>query len=163
MAVRRWKASRYDIKAAFVIYSDGTLIGARVRPDEKVIDQDLFGATLDVIQNFMRTSFPALQGRWLRSIRTGDRILVLEPGDQVLLTVLIRGEETQDLHLRMREALRTFEARNRGRLGRAVVDPDAFVGTEDLMRLLLGPSPRGEGSPSPGRRGDGSQPKPERG
>ncbi|HYM39697.1 MAG TPA: hypothetical protein VEY12_06090, partial [Thermoplasmata archaeon] len=92
VAVRRWKASRYDIKAAFIIYTDGTLIGAKVRPGEKVIDQDLFSATLDVIQNFMRTSFPTLRGS-LSAIKHGDYTLVMERGKHAYLTVILKGEE----------------------------------------------------------------------
>ena len=151
-----------SVRAAFLTNRAGLLLASRILPDESMVDQDLFGATLDVIQNFMRISFPALQGRWLKSIRSGDRILVLEPGDRVLLTVLVRGEETEDLHRRMRDALREFEARNEGRFDNAVVDPESFVGTDDIMARLLGPSPRDEGPQPPAQSPRDSEPKPER-
>src|SRR5256712_3449687 len=64
-AIRMFQARRYSIKAVFLTFHDGTLIGAKTKPGETTIDQDLFGATLDVIQNFMRTSFPILRGKSL--------------------------------------------------------------------------------------------------
>src|SRR3989454_10416581 len=52
-AIRRFQARRYGIKAVFLTFEDGTLIGSHIQPGETMIDRDLFGATLDVIQNFM--------------------------------------------------------------------------------------------------------------
>src|SRR3989304_2438508 len=113
IAVRRWKARHYLIKAAFLTFDDGTLIGSKVRPGETMVDQDLFSATLDVIQNFMRTSFPGLRGHWLKSITHGDYTLVMERGRRAYLTLVITGLETDQLRRQMRDALLAFEAVNR--------------------------------------------------
>lgn len=113
IAVRRWKARHYLIKAAFLTFDDGTLIGSKVRPGETMVDQDLFSATLDVIQNFMRTSFPGLRGHWLKSITHGDYTLVMERGRKTYLTLVITGLETDQLRRQMRDALLAFEAVNR--------------------------------------------------
>ena len=59
-AMRRFRARRYVIQSAFLVYNDGTLIGSVSRQGQGDMDRDLFSATLDVIQNFMRTSFPLL-------------------------------------------------------------------------------------------------------
>src|SRR5438132_41075 len=48
-AVRRFQSRRYSIKASFLTFEDGTLIGSKARPAEAGMGQDLFGATLDVI------------------------------------------------------------------------------------------------------------------
>jgi len=148
-----------QVRAVFLTDRAGLLLASRVAPGERMVDRDLFGATLDVIQNFMRTSFPALRGGWLKTIRQGDRTLVLEPGEESLLTVLIQGDETEDLRAAMRSALRDFETQNRGRFRSAPVYPEDFRGTEELLSRLAAAT-----NPSLGRRQaptDGSQPQSE--
>jgi hypothetical protein len=111
-AVRRWKSRTYQIKAVFLTYRDGTLIGAKVSPDEKTIDQDLLTGTLDVIQNFMQTSFPSLRDGFLRTIVHGEYRLVIERGRWVYATLVLLGEETDQLRRQIRDSLLTFEANN---------------------------------------------------
>lgn len=136
VAVRRWKSSRYDIKAAFVIFQDGTLIGAKVRPGEKIIDQDLFGATLDVIQNFMRTSFPGLRGS-LSHIKQGDYTLVVERGKFAYLTVILQGEENDQLRRHMRDILLHYERDNSPVLSAWRGMPSEAIGTESMLGELV--------------------------
>ena len=117
----------------FVTYHDGTLIGAKIRPGEKVIDQDLFGATLDVIQNFMRTSFPILRGKFLSSISQGDYTLVVEQAKYTYITVVLKGEESDQLRRQMRDLLLNFETKNRAALVHWQGIPSEARGTEDLL------------------------------
>ena len=112
-AVLRRKASEYDVKGAFLTFSDGTLIGSKLVPEEQMIDADAFSATLDVIQNFMRTSFPTLRGKWLKSIRHGDYTLVMERGQFTYLTLVIGGQENDQLRRKAIETLDRFEQTNR--------------------------------------------------
>ena len=136
VAVRRWKASRYDIKAAFLIFSDGTLISSKIRPGEKIIDQDLFGATLDVIQNFMRTSFPGLRGA-LSVIKHGEYTLVMERGKYAYLTVVLQGEENDQLRRHMRDMLLQYEHDNQPVLADWRGMPSEAVGTEKVLGSLF--------------------------
>ncbi len=136
VAVRRWKASRYDIKAAFLIFSDGTLISSKVRPGENVIDQDLFGATLDVIQNFMRTSFPGLRGS-LSVIKHGEYTLVMERGKYAYLTVVLQGEENDQLRRHMRDTLLEYEHDNQPVLADWRGMPSEAIGTEKVLGSLF--------------------------
>ncbi len=136
VAVRRWKASRYDIKAAFLIFMDGTLIGAKIRPGEKVVDQDLFGATLDVIQNFMRTSFPGLRGS-LSTVKQGEYTLVMERGHHAYLTVVLQGEENDQLRRHMRDLLLEYERDNQTVLADWRGIPAEASGTDALLNSLL--------------------------
>ncbi len=136
VAVRRWKASRYNIKAAFLIFTDGTLIGAKIRFGEKVIDQDLFGATLDVIQNFMRTSFPGLRGS-LSAIKHGEYTLVMERGRHAYLTVVLQGEENDQLRRHMRDLLLEYERNNQPVLADWRGIPAEAIGTDSLLNSLL--------------------------
>jgi hypothetical protein len=132
-AIRRFQARRYSIKAVFMTYKDGTLIGAKVRPGETEIDQDLFGATLDVIQNFMRTSFPILRGKSLSSITHGTYVLVVEQARFTYLTVVLEGEESDQLRRQMRDLILAFEGQNRQILEKWRGMPAEAKGTEDVL------------------------------
>ncbi|HYS72401.1 MAG TPA: hypothetical protein VEO96_00245, partial [Thermoplasmata archaeon] len=101
-AIRLFQARRYSIKAVFITFQDGTLIGSKVRPGETVVDEDLFGATLDVIQNYTRTSASILRGKSLSAISHGSYTLVMERGRSAYLTVLLDGEESDQLRRQMR-------------------------------------------------------------
>jgi hypothetical protein len=133
VAIRRFQARRYSIKAAFVTYRDGTLIGSKVQAGESIIDRDLFGATLDVIQNFMRTSFPLLRGKSLRTIKHGDYSLIIERAEYAYLTVVLGGEESDQLRRQMRDLLLEFEASNRDVLARWKGIPEQALGIDKLL------------------------------
>jgi len=137
-AVRRWKARAYSVRAALLTFEDGTLIASRVRPEEGGMDEDLFGATLDVIQNFMRTSFPGLRGKWLQSITHGEYTLVLERAGRTCLTLVLRGRETDPLRRAMRDALLAFEVVNADALARWRGLADDARGAGDLLESFLG-------------------------
>jgi len=111
-AFLRRRRSEYDIKGAFLTFSDGTVIGSQIAPEEEMIDADSFSATLDVIQNFMRTSFPTLRGKWLKSIRHGDYTLVMERGRYAFLTLVITGAENDQLRREIIGQLEAFEQKN---------------------------------------------------
>ena len=136
-----FQARRYSIKAVFLTFHAGTLIGAKTKPGETTIDQDLFGATLDVIQNFMRTSFPILRGKSLSSIVHGTYTLVIEKARYCYLTVVLEGEETDQLRRQMRDVLITFEAQNRPALQKWQGVPSEARGTEQLLTGFFVESP----------------------
>src|SRR5438094_776464 len=140
-AVRRFQARRYSIKASFLTFEDGTLIGAKAREGETAIDQDLFGATLDVIQNFMRTSLPILRWKALSSITLGNYTLVVERGRHTYLTVVLEGEESDQLRRQMRDLLLDFEAKNRQALLAWRGMPEEAKGTDQMLTSLLAEAP----------------------
>lgn len=140
-AVRRFQSRRYAIKAAFLTFEDGTLIGSKSRPGETTIDQDLFGATLDVIQNFMRTSFPILRGKSLSSISHGDYTIVVERGKRTYVTVVLEGEETDQLRRQMRDLLLEFEDKNQQVLASWRGIPAEAKGADNLLLNFFAEAP----------------------
>lgn len=101
-----------EVVAVLLSYMDGTLIGSRNRDGEAVVDQDLLVATLNLIQGFMRTSFPFLRGETLRTIVQGRYRLLIDSGDWTYLTVVIPGSETPDLRASMHGLRVSFEREN---------------------------------------------------
>ena len=128
-----------EVKAALLVYANGMLIGAKLRPGEELIDEDVLAATIDVIQNFMQTSFSLLRGKRLTSIVQGDFALVLERGEFTYLTALIQGPDNERLREGMRSRLRDYEARNRSVLRDWSGAPEDTRGTEELLMSLFGP------------------------
>ncbi|TLZ46048.1 MAG: response regulator [Methanobacteriota archaeon] len=133
-------AEATDMMAAFLHAKQGLLVASKVRAGEKTGDEDLLVATLNIIQNFMRISFPMLKGKRLRSISQGDLTLVTETGKHVFLTVVIRGEDTRGLRERMRASLKDFEETNKAVMAvwDGLLEPPK--GAEETLSRLLKPS-----------------------
>ena len=139
-AIRKFRARRYDIKSAFLIYEDGTLISSYAKEPGASVDEDLFSATLDVIQNFMRTSFPILKGTSLRTIEHGDLKIIVERGRKCYLTVVLEGEENDLLRRQMRDEVLAFEDRNEKVLRSWRGVPEEAVGADTILKKILQPA-----------------------
>ena len=136
-AIRKFRARHYEIEGAYLVYNDGTVIASRGREGATTMDRDLFSATLDVIQNFMRTSFPVLQGTSLRTIEHGNYRILIERGKRCYLTVVLSGEENDLLRRQMRDLLLDFERKNLEALRRWRGMPTDAPGAEGLLRSLF--------------------------
>lgn len=110
--MRKWKSTRYNVMGVYLIYENGTLIASRTNFEDTTVDDDIFGATLDAIQTFMRTSFPALLGKSLRRIEHGDVKILVERGRYCYLATIIEGEDTDTLWITMKESVERFEQSN---------------------------------------------------
>ncbi|MFQ5909042.1 MAG: hypothetical protein ACE5JE_09525 [Thermoplasmata archaeon] len=110
--MHKWKSTRYNVLGVYLIYENGTLIASRTTFEDQTVDDDIFGATLDAIQTFMRTSFPALLGKSLRRIEHGDVKILIEQGRHSYLATIIEGEDTDTLWITMKEAVERFERTN---------------------------------------------------
>ncbi len=137
--MRRFKAKKYRIDRGFVVYNDGTLVGSAGAPGQGEIDRDLFSATLDVIQNFMRTSFPLLAGKSLKTIEHGDLKILIERAKYCYLAVVLTGEENDLIRRQMRDELLAFEQINRDVLARWRGVQEDAVGTQEMLARLLSP------------------------
>jgi hypothetical protein len=135
--LRRAKESQYGVQAAFLLYKDGVLIDSMDFAREVGVDTDLFGATLDLVQNFMQTSFPALGTGGLRSVAQGDRTLLFERGKHTNLVVVLSGKEDDFLRRTLRDRLRDFEERNAKVLEDWQGRPSDATGTAELLAGLV--------------------------
>ncbi len=137
--MRRFKARLYVVKGVYLMFNDRTLIASQSSPDIQTIDRDLFAATLDVIQNFMRTSFPILSGRSLRTIEHGELRIIIERGRFCYLACVVSGQESDLLRRQLRDELLAFEDANSRVLGRwRGLAEEALGADEALLRILAG-------------------------
>ncbi len=132
--LRRSRSRGYVVVAALALYHDGTLVGSLTDPSVPMADTDLVGAMADVIQNFMRTSFPGERGGFLKSIEHGGYQLILERGKFVTVVLVLEGRETDFLRRQMRDLLHDYERQNR----QAFADWKGLMGDDVGTREMLG-------------------------
>lgn len=135
--IRRWKSTRYKVLGGYLIYQNGTLIASRTTLVDPGMDEDIFSATLDAIQTFMRTSFPLLLGKSLRRIEHGDVNILIERGRYSYLALLIQGEDPDTLWIKMRESVERFEAGNEPELTDWSGAPDDLQRVEETLEDLF--------------------------
>jgi hypothetical protein len=133
----RTKGRPYGVQAVFLVHRGGLLIHSIDVWREVGVDADLFGATLDTIQNFMQTSFPALGSPGLRSLAFGNRTLVVERGRYAYLIVVLAGQEDEALRWTLRDLLREFESRNAETLRDWTGRPEDVRGADELLGALV--------------------------
>jgi len=136
-AAKYLNSSHYEVLATYLVHADGTLIVSRSSVTEMKVDKDIFSATLDVIQNFMRASFPDLSGKWLKSIDQGDLRILIERGRFTFLAVVIKGEGTDILRRQMKDILATFETRNGMRLANWRGIAQEAQGTDQVVNAFF--------------------------
>ena len=135
--LRQAKARQYGVQAAFLLHREGLLIDSIDVWREVGVDADLFGSTVDVIQNFIRTSFPSLGSPGVRSVAFGNRALLIERGRYTYLVLVLTGEEDEILRWSLRDLLRDFEARNAEILRNWDGRPDEVRGTHEMLSALV--------------------------
>ncbi|HYM40055.1 MAG TPA: hypothetical protein VEY12_07930, partial [Thermoplasmata archaeon] len=135
--IRRARGVPYGVQAAFLVHKGGLLIDSTDVWQEVGVDADLFGATLDTIQNFMQTSFPALGGPGLRSVAFGNRTLLIERGRYAYLIVVLAGQEDEALRWTLRDLLREFESKNADVLKDWMGGPEDVTGAKELLAALV--------------------------
>lgn len=135
--LRQAKAGQHGVQAAFLLHKEGLLIDSIDVWRAVGVDADLFGATPDTIQNFMRTSFPSLGSPGLRSVAFGNRTLLIERGRYTYLVLVLAGQEDEILRWTMRDLLRQFEGGNAEILRDWSGRPDEARGTKEMLSALV--------------------------
>lgn len=143
-AAKYLASSRYKVLATYLVHVDGTLIVSRSAVTEMTVDRDIFSATLDVIQNFMRASFPYLSGKWMKTIEQGNLRILIERGRYTFLALVIEGEENDILRRQMKDLLATFESKNGERLTHWRGIAQEAQGTEQVLSAFLARGSRPE-------------------
>ncbi len=137
--LRRFRARQYELQVGYLVYNDGTIITSKVREGAATLDRDLFAATLDVIQNFMRTSFPILRGTSLRTIEHGNHRILIERGRYCYLTLVLSGEENDLLRRQMRDELLAFEFANTEILQKWRGIPSEAINADVVLQRVFKP------------------------
>jgi hypothetical protein len=109
-ALKSFEGRRYEVMAVNLMREDGTLIGSKSLFSTKSFDIEKLSKTLAVIQNYVKTSFPASSGDTLRAIDHGDTRILIEKGNTAFIALVLKGRENEFLRRQMRDALANFES-----------------------------------------------------
>ena len=88
----------YRIEQVFVIHAEtGLLLQHVAAGDEAISDPDMVSGMLSAIGDFIRDSFEQGEpGSELRSMRTGSRTVIIEPGGHAIAAIVVQGVPPAD-------------------------------------------------------------------
>ncbi len=96
----------------FVVNKAGLLV-AKASSETEGLDADIFAGMLSAVQDFVRDSFDRFGGNnaGLGRLEYGDLKILIEHGQHVFLTAVIRSQEHPDMRDAVRRAIRDIEER----------------------------------------------------
>jgi len=124
----------------FVMAKSGVLVASCAPKQNLALDEEVLAGMLMAIQDFVQTAFTSLAGAWLESINVGDRRLLLERGDFVVIAAVVAGEKevVEDYRNRMKEGIADIEKEYAPDLERWDGDLDKLKGLrEEIARVFV--------------------------
>src|SRR5207237_9692923 len=99
--------------------------------------QSVVGSSRTLHQTVVRTSSPILRRKSRSSIIHGTYTLVVERARHTYLTVVLEGEETDQLRRQMRDLLLEFETNNRAVLAQWRGLPEEAKGNDSMLSAFF--------------------------
>jgi hypothetical protein len=97
------------VDEVFVIYRDGRMITHSTRRLKPGMDDHVLGGMLVAIQDFVRESFKDITSFRLRRLEFGEKSVLVEKGDHVYLAVLLHGQTSRKIVLKMQKVVEEIE------------------------------------------------------
>lgn len=107
-AVRSNAEANTLVEDLFLLHRRGVLIRHYTRRLRRMVDSDILGGMLTVIQEFVKDSFHAEPGH-LNEIRFGEVRIQIAAGHSMILALVVRGEQPADLVPRLQEMIGQLE------------------------------------------------------
>lgn len=101
----------FDVQQIFLIHHNtGTLISHTGK--EGAMDQEILGAMLSAVEDFIKDSFRGAEDskEELKRLQYGDLKIHAEHGNYIFMAVVIEGKGTEHLHDRMRDEVTDIES-----------------------------------------------------
>ncbi len=97
----------------FVMAQSGVLVASCVPKDSIGLDEDLLAGMLMAIQDFVTTAFTNMSSGLLNSINVGEKRLLLERGDYLMIASVVAGnpQMAEKYRQRMKKDIKDMEAR----------------------------------------------------
>ncbi len=128
----------YRVEQVFLIHRETGLLLEHVAATSSCVkDVDMVSGMLSAIQDFVRDSFGADEKQELQSLNVGEFIVWIEPGSQLALAAVIRGNPPQDLRQEMVEALEKIEFEQSQVLHDFQGDPAPFKSSRHHLEACL--------------------------
>jgi hypothetical protein len=124
------------VEDVFVIHKSGLLMVHEMRRVKVETDRDLMASMLTAIMNFVKVSF-AEGSEELSRLELGEKAVVLERGAQIILAVVYRGPQPEDVEAEMRAFLWRAERRFAPLLTHWSGDVDEVTGLRQMTARLF--------------------------
>ena len=129
-------AEEPDIEEVFVISSSGLLVKHMSRSLMSDKDRDVVGGMISVVSNFVKEAFTERDGE-VHEVTLGSHRFVLASEQGVVVAVLVRRGETEDVVHRLKHLLALLFDRYGGRI--ILWDGTPLEGVEDELSVLWEP------------------------
>jgi hypothetical protein len=123
--------------AVYLVHQSGLVLGSYVEAGMKGIDEDLLGANLRALLQFVEHT-PLGGGSSITSITSGEFRMTVERGGHCDLVVITHGAPTEPLHNLMRVIVTRIESLNHEWLPHWRGQPVEPRGFEEAIQRLVG-------------------------
>ena len=113
----------------FVMAKSGVLVASFVQKADLALDEELLAGMLTAIQDFVQTAFASMSKLTLNAIDVGEKRLLLERGDYIMMAAVVAGSEEA-----AREYRKTMKATIAGVEGRHKEELAAWDGDVENLR-----------------------------
>ena len=105
-----YRAATMVVDEVFVIYSDGNLIAHQTRRLKPGMDDDVLGSMLVAVQSFVKDSFKDESSTTLNRLDFGEKKLLIERGDYLVLAAVLHGKREGKAPQRLKELVTRAES-----------------------------------------------------
>ncbi len=141
---------RIAVDEAFVIFRDGRLITHSTRRLKPGMDDHVLGGMLVAIQDFVKDSFKDVTSFALRRLDFGEKSVLIERGDNVFLAVVLHGQASRKVAVKMKKVVEEIESSFSKNLKDWDGDLDKLRGISDITKELYSRMPMFPGQTRPG-------------
>ncbi len=134
-----WRRGRNAIEEVFLVHEHGVLLchlSRRMRAQGDK-DDDVLGAMLTVVQDFVRDSFRYGKDRDLDKVEFGSYRVLIERGDYVYLAAAYSGKDSPEVRRRLRRTIEEVETRFGTDLAEFDGTMEPVLGVRDIVGRLV--------------------------
>ncbi len=135
------REGRIAVDETFVIYNDGRLISHSTRRLKPGMDDQVLGSMFVAIQDFVKDSFKDITSFTLRKIEFGPKSVLVEKGEHLFLAVILHGQASRKVALKMQKAVSAIEKQFGQVLKDWDGDLDKVRGVNDIVKGVYSKAP----------------------
>ena len=121
------------IEDIFLMHNNGCLVAHSTRRLKPAMDVDILGAMLVVIQDFVKEAFKDESKFSLRNISFGEKNILMNRGQWVILAVVLSGKANKYLHNKVRNTIEKVEETYQKKLPQWNGVIDELRGCKDII------------------------------
>ncbi len=131
------RKEEYTVDDVFLIHDSGVLIKHNTRMMKAERDEDILAGMFTAVQNFVKDAFAEEEGDVLKRMEYGDKTVLIQKGNNVILAVFYSGEEPKWALDSMKALVKDIEKRYEGKLEDWRGDTGNLPGVGSMLRALV--------------------------